>query len=133
MKKYEYLEHPADLKIRAFGGTLSELFINSALAITNFLYKIEKTTEVKIEIIELHADGVENLLVNWLAEILFLSDANHLACVDFKIKNFTETKLTAEICMAQAYPKDDIKAITYSELAVNKTAAGWEAIFVCDI
>jgi SHS2 domain-containing protein len=44
-----------------------------------------------------------------------------------------EKKAMMEIGMAQASPKDDIKAITYSELKVKKIDDGWEAIFVCDI
>lgn len=133
MKKYEYLEHPADLKIRAFGKTLSELFVNCARAITDFLYEVNTAKIIKTEIIEVTADNLENLLMNWLAEILYLSDANHLACVDFNISSMDGKKITAKVGMVQASPKDDIKAITYSELSVKKTDNHWEAVFVCDL
>jgi SHS2 domain-containing protein len=133
MKKFEYLEHPADLKVRAFGKTLAELFINAAQALTNFLYEVKEAQIIKTEIIEISADNLENLLMNWLAEILYLSDANHLACVDFKITSMDEKKIMAEVGMTKALPKDDIKAITYSELSVKKVDGGWEAVFVCDI
>jgi len=133
MKKYEYLEHPADLKIRAFGKTRSELFVNAARSITNFLYEVKETKITKTEIVEVTADNLENLLMNWLAEILYLSDANHLACVNFKVLSMDEKKIVAEVGMTQASPKDDIKAITYSELKVKKVDDIWEAIFVCDI
>jgi len=37
MKKYEILEHRADLKIRVFGKTKKELFKNALLGMTNSL------------------------------------------------------------------------------------------------
>lgn len=133
MKKYEYLEHPADLKIRAVGKKLPELFINAARAITNFLYEVGETKIIKTQTVEVSADNLENLLMNWLAEILYLSDANHLACIDFKALSMDEKKFVAEVGMTQASPKDDIKAITYSELRVQKIDDCWEAVFVCDL
>ncbi|PIR90405.1 hypothetical protein COU04_00035, partial [bacterium (Candidatus Gribaldobacteria) CG10_big_fil_rev_8_21_14_0_10_33_41] len=36
-KKYEILEHKADLKIRAFGKTKQELFLNMLLGMTSGL------------------------------------------------------------------------------------------------
>lgn len=133
MKKYEYLDHPADLKIRAFGKTLPKLFINAAFAITNFLYKVEGNQVIATEKVQIEAVNLEDLFINWLTEILYLSDANHLACVNFEMKAFDEKKLVADIGMISATAKDDIKAITYSELSVKKNNDIWEAIFVCDI
>ncbi|MGD9107796.1 MAG: archease [Gammaproteobacteria bacterium] len=134
MKKYEYLEHPADLKIRAFGETLPKLFINAACAVTNFLYEVVEEAQVtKTEKVQVEAANLEDLFINWLTEILYLSDANHLACVNFEIETFAEKKLVADVGMISATAKDDIKAITYSELSVKKTNDIWEAVFVCDI
>ena len=132
MKKYEYLEHPADLKICAYGKTLPELFINAALAMTNFLFEVKETKIQKTKTVQMEADNLEDLLINWLAEILYLSDTNHQACVEFKIKTFDEKKIVAEVGMISAEAKDDIKAVTYSELNINKIDEGWKAIFVCD-
>lgn len=133
MKKYEYLEHPADIKIRAFGETLPKLFINAACAVTNFLYEVKETQVTKTEKVQVEAANLEDLFINWLTEILYLSDANHLACVNFEIKTFDEKRILVGVGMVAAVAKDDIKAITYSELSVKKTNDHWEAIFVCDI
>ena len=37
MKKYEYLEHTADTKFRAYGETMEETFTNAALAMMNVM------------------------------------------------------------------------------------------------
>ncbi|MGD9153157.1 MAG: archease [Gammaproteobacteria bacterium] len=133
MKKYEYLEHPADLKVRAFGKTLPKLFINAACAITNFLYEVEETQVTKTEKVQVEANNLEDLFINWLTEILYLSDTNHLACVNFEIESFDEKRLVIDVGMISAAAKDDIKAITYSELRVKKNNDIWEAVFVCDL
>ena len=37
MKKYEILPHPAELRLRIYGKTLEELFINAAFALAETL------------------------------------------------------------------------------------------------
>ena len=45
-KKFEFLEHTADIKFRAFGKTLEEVFENSALAVSS-IYSKEKKISLK--------------------------------------------------------------------------------------
>jgi len=133
MEKYEFLEHPADLKIRSFGKDLPELFVNSVLGMMDFLYgKVEKNY-IQTERVEVAADNLESLLVDWLAEILYLSDTNKRAYLDYKILEFTKTKIVADIGSQMATAKDDIKAVTYHELAIVQQPKGWEATVVYDI
>jgi SHS2 domain-containing protein len=84
-KNYELIEHTADIGIRVKGGDLKELFKNSALAMFDII--AEKKTEnrspcllagesqVKRLVIGQKADNLEELLVNWLNELLSLSSA----------------------------------------------------------
>lgn len=135
MQKYEFLTHPADLKIRAFGKTLPELFINAVIAMMDFLYNYETDNAevLHTETIQVEADTLDNLLINWLAEILCLTDTYHQAYTILRIKQFSAQQIIAEIGALPSRRKDDIKAVTYSELAIKEKGDGWEAIFVCDI
>ena len=133
MKTFEFLEHPADIKIRAFGKDLQEVFINSALGMMEFLFDKPKMIPDKKETIEASAENVESLLVNWLAEILALSNIHKRIFVNFAIKEFSETKIVAEVTSARAVAIDDIKAVTYSELAIKKMDDKWIANVVYDI
>jgi len=45
--KYEFLEHTADVKFRAYGKTLEEAFENVALAFAETVSKGEKIKEKK--------------------------------------------------------------------------------------
>jgi SHS2 domain-containing protein len=133
MKKYEFLDHPADIKIRSFGKDLPELFINSALGMMEFLYGKVATNYIQTEQIEVKANNLESLLVDWLAEILYLSDTNKRAYLDYKIIEFSKTKIIADVGSQPATAKDDIKAVTYHELSIIQQPDGWQATVVYDI
>ena len=62
IKRYEFLEHTADIKFRIYGKTLNSIFENTALAISEVISgeneiknKIEKTITIK-------GDDNENLM-----------------------------------------------------------------------
>ncbi|MBN1684536.1 MAG: archease [Gammaproteobacteria bacterium] len=137
MKTFEYLEHPADLKIRAFGQDLPELFIHSAQGMVDFLYelfqKVPTPKPTHFDIIEAEGSDLESLLVNFLSELLCYSDTHHRAAVHYEVEYFDESKISAKLGFIEATPKDDIKAVTYHELAIKKQEGGWMATVVFDI
>ena len=133
MEKFEFLEHPADLKIRSFGKDLPELFINAALGMMQFLYGQQQKNHLYKERIEVLSSNLESLLVDWLAEILYMSDTNKRAYISYKIIEFDQTKIIAEIGSKKAKALDDIKGVTYHELAIKKHNNLWQADVVYDI
>ncbi len=136
MKKYEFLDHPADIKIKSYGKNLAELFVNSALGMMVFLYGADELKNVKIthhETVEIEGENLENLLINWLFEILTCSDISNRAYLEFEIKKITSHKVLAQIGSGEALAKDEIKAVTYHDLFVTKVKNAWEAIVVYDI
>ena len=135
MKKYEWLEHPADIKIRSFGKSLPELFSNSALGMMAFLYgkDIEKIEVTEVKKIEIQADDLESLLVDWLSELLYLSNTTYRAYTKYDFKKLNKKELLAEVSSARAEAQDDIKAVTYHDLSIKKNKAVYEAVIVYDI
>lgn len=142
MKKYEFLDHPADIKLRAFGSNLAELFINAALGMMEFLYGDifdVRVADADCETMEVTANDAESLLVNWLAEILFLSDTKHRAYIKYQVREINEQKIVATAGFVSATAKDDIKAVTYHELQIIKNENEvdgkevWVATVVFDI
>ena len=135
MKKYEILEHKADLKIGAFGKTKEELFRHclEAMAETQSpKLKIQRTVkrEVKIKSLDLSA-----LLVDFLSEVLYQTQVNKEVYYDVKFQNFTDTEIEAEI-FGQKVERfgEDIKAVTYHNLKINqKEDRSWEATVLFDI
>jgi SHS2 domain-containing protein len=84
MRQYEILPHTADGKFRAYGRTLEEAFANAALAMASLMWDWRT---IKPEIAhDIRASGRdrEQLLVNFLGEIIYLLDTQRflLAGVD---------------------------------------------------
>ncbi len=69
--RYKLLEHTADAMVEAYGETLGERFANAAYAMFDQITdvtKIEPLGELKIV---LKAENMEQLLVDFLQELLF--------------------------------------------------------------
>jgi len=70
--KYKILEHPADIKVQAFGKTKEELFVNAIRGMTEVLKskvqspKSKVTRRIKIKSLDLNS-----LLVDFLSEVLY--------------------------------------------------------------
>lgn len=133
MNKHQFLAHPSELKIRAQGEDLPELFINSASGMMVYIYGDLPSETDRIDKIEISSQNLETLLVDWLSEILRLSDTNKRAYIHFRIIELTSDKIRAEIASAKVIAQNDIKAVTYHELAIIKKKDCWEATVVYDV
>ncbi len=134
MKKFEFLEHTADMKFQAFGKTLDEAFENSARAMFSIMFsgKVEKKIKKKIK-----TEGKDNesLLYNFLEELLFLIDTQDFFMADCKVKikgNELEAELTGD--SVKNYETNiDIKAVTYNEMFVKQEGKKWVCQVVVDV
>ena len=74
--KYRFLEDVAiaDIAFEAYGKNLNELFENAALAIFELSADVETIDAVKKVEFELENKKLDNLLYDFLSEILFLKD-----------------------------------------------------------
>ena len=134
--KYKSLPHTADIKFQAFGKSLEEAFINSALALKEAILgkiKIEEKIEKKISV---SGDDKESLLYNFLEEFLFLLDAKDFLFSKIKNLEIKNNNLKAVIIgdKASNYKfSNDVKAITYNEMFVKKEKGKWIIQVVLDV
>lgn len=136
LPSFEFLDHPADIKIRAYGKTLPELFINAAKGITFYLFGEHTLNQINTISEYIDVSGIDrySLFVNFLSEVLYLSVSNKAACVEINIYAYEEDqRIRAEIILEEAIAIHEIKAVTYSELEIKHTRKDWQAVFVCDI
>ncbi len=133
MKKYEILEHRADLKIRAFGKTKEELFLNMLLAMTENQRPEILPEKVKREI-KISSPELSSLLVDFLSEVLYLTQVNKEIYNNVKYKKFTDTEIEAEL-VGQKVERfgEDIKAVTYHSLDIHQENGIWQAIVLFDV
>jgi len=137
-KKYEFIEHTADLGFKAYGATLEELFVHAAEAFFEALVAPESVEERKERSIKVGAEALDNLMVSWLGELLYLYDTERLVFKRFQVKRIKDNQLEAiargeVLDPARHEIKTGIKAVTYHQLYVKKSAGGWEAQVIFDI
>lgn len=137
--KFKFLEHTADVKFQAFGKNLEESFGNAALAMFNSMYK-GKIKSVKSKKIKVNGKDLENLLYNFLEELLILIDSEgfFLSSVkSLKISDKKETfELVAEVVGDKAANYEislDVKAITYNEMQIKKEKGKYVVQVVLDV
>jgi SHS2 domain-containing protein len=137
-KRYEQLEHVGDIRIKVFGDTIKDLFINAGFALFDIMVTGEKTKNEFAETIEVSGIDQEELIVNWLTELnyLFLTELKIFNA--FEIERFTETEITATVLGEKFNPhfheiKNEIKAVTFYDLEVVQKKNWWETKIVFDI
>ena len=133
--KYEFLDHTADIKIKAYGKTQEEAFENLVLAISEYLSKEQKIKPKKTKTIEVHGTDKENLLYNFIDELIYLYDAENFIVSKAEI-NFLGNNIKAALYgddTKNYKDLDHIKAATYAEMHVKKTEKGWELQVVLDV
>ncbi len=138
MESFRVLEHTADIGFEAFGATREEVFANAAHALMNFFEGRQAIRPA--EQVPIHVEGSDSsaLLVNWLSEILYLQDTEGWLFRDFEVRSLQETSLDAvargeKLDPGRHHIKLLVKAITYHQLALEKTSHGWRAQVYVDI
>ena len=136
MKKFEFLEHTADIKFRVYGKNIKDVFENSALAVSHIFSRGKKIKSVKKKEFSVAAKNREALLYQFIDNIIYLFDAENfvVARVDVKL---LESKLNAVVYGDDAShykDLDSIKAATYAEMYIKqKKDKTWEAQVVVDV
>ncbi|HOK58610.1 MAG: archease [Methanothrix sp.] len=83
--QYEFLEHTADVKFRAYGSSPEEMLRNAALAMFSVMMDTATIKPERVWEVELEAEDLESLAYRWLSELLFLFSAEMAVFRDFDI------------------------------------------------
>jgi len=138
--QFEYLEHTADLKFRAFGKTKKELIENCGKALCNAIIDSEKVEEKGKGIIAVQAENFEQALFDFLKEVLFQVETQEIIFSEFKVKELKEEKKVflkveasgEKINLDKHEVKTEIKAITKHGFKVEKKDK-WTAEVLVDV
>ena len=129
----------ADIAFEVTAPTLNKLFEESAAAASDIMVN-PKTVKLGMKkTIKLSADSLENLLFDFLGELIYLKDTKGLLFSRFIVKVDEKKKtLTAIMCGEQIDRKkhdlrNDLKAITMHMFVLEKRVKGWYARVVVDI
>ena len=136
---HEFFEHTADIGVRVWGATLPELFANAARAMFEALGKLQKAEVRSQKRIELRARSREDLLHDWLAELLYEVEASGVLYDEFEFQELSAHRLAAtvrggKIDFSRSETNEEIKAVTYHDLRVEKLTNGtFRATVIFDV
>lgn len=139
---YKFFEDEtlADVAFEATGKTLEEMFESAALAVTNTMVKDLRSVKHNVKKkIAVKSDKIDNLLFNFLQEIVFYKDSKKLLLSKFTIK--IKRKPLELSCMAEGEELNmkkhellvDVKSVTFHKFEVEETKKGWRAQVILDV
>ncbi len=133
---YRFLEHTADVKFRADGITLEDMFVSAFDAFNETVRGDIKILEQEERVFELEGKGNTDLLYVFLEEFLVLLDGKDFLAASVKDLKIEDGKLRCVVVgdKAENYVfTNDVKAITFSEMFVRRSDDGWECQVVLDV
>ncbi len=139
MKPYEYLDHTADAAMRVTGDTLKTLFTHAAHGLFEMIAVTDTIDETTTIDIQLTAEAVDILFVEWLDTLIFRHETEELFFKRVDIQAISQTELSAVVYgeptnFDKHVVYTEIKAVTYHQLSVKQTAKGaWEAQVIFDL
>jgi SHS2 domain-containing protein len=135
---YEFFEHTADLGLRIRAGGLDTLFAEAGRALfTAIVDNLDAVQPLQRVEVRLAGTDREYLLFDWLRELLYRFDAEHLVFGRFEVHvaadGLTGTAWGEPLDRSRHELAHEVKAITYHGLRVEQTADGWLAEVIVDI
>jgi len=127
------ITHTADWALKVWATDVPGLFVQAARGMYS-LMEIRLAVQPRLRrVLELKAEDAEGLLVSFLGELLFYLEQEKLA-FDSILVSIDHVHLRAELegASIEAQSKE-IKAVTYHNLAIQKTGSGFEVTIVLDI
>ncbi|WP_435007326.1 archease [Tundrisphaera lichenicola] len=136
----EVFDHTADVGLRVRGDSLDDLFRTAAEGL--FDYVVANRIEVQVrqvEVLTLASDSTTDLLADWLAELIFRSETQHVLFTRFDVRVAADgLSLTAEVG-GEAIDRDrhtldhEVKAVTRHGLSLEFVDGAWVAEMILDI
>lgn len=140
---FEFLDHTAEIGVRAWGRDLAEAFAEAARGMFAVMYETGPVNESLAREVEVAAPDPEALLVEWLNSLLYLATVDHAVFGRFEVsieppKEGAEWRLRAT---AYGEPVDpgrhsfglEVKAATYHGLKVQSLDGRAEVEVILDV
>jgi SHS2 domain-containing protein len=135
---YETFEHTADLGLRVAAADLPSLFAEAGRGLTSMIVaNLDDVRPVREITIAVDGDRLDDLLFDWLNEILYTFESQRLLLTQFDVHcDGASVRATArgEAADERRHQLEhEVKAITYHGLKVERTSEGYLAEVIVDI
>lgn len=130
---YREVPHTADWELQVWAPNLISLLEQAANGMYHLAGAKLASNARLTRRIELKYSDPENLLIDFLTELVYLVDTEGLAFDDFELQ-LSEDRLIAVITGAPlASINKEVKAVTYHNLTIRTTMQGLEVSIVFDV
>jgi SHS2 domain-containing protein len=138
IKRYRITPHHSELAVKVFGSSQLELFQNSGWALFDVTTDIEKIETKDCVPLEVEGTDQDDLLVNWVRELLYLYQGSGYLLKEFRISELGDKLVKAEACGEKIDPdrheiKKEIMAIAYDKSRMAKTGDQWTAQLIFEV
>ena len=125
-RKYEYLDHTADVQLHAWGDTLEEAFEQCAMAMFGYMTDTGTVEPLQTIEVETQGDDLQSLLFHFLDEWLYKFSADEFFIPqEVKVLNIDQRNFKIrsigwgeEFSLSKHPQGTEVKAITYSAMQV---------------
>ncbi len=140
--KFEFLEHTADVYVRAHGKSMEEAYENAALSMFETITDSDKIAQTQEDTLEVEAEDQYALLYNLLEALLVKSETEGMLYSKFQISGWKETaetfrfqaKVWGEKFNPEKHPqKVAVKAVTYHRMVIIREMDRVILEFILDI
>jgi SHS2 domain-containing protein len=140
--KFEFLEHTADVFVRAHGRSMEEAYENAALAMFETMTDSDKIAQTQQGTVEVEAEDQYALLYSWLEALLVKFETEDMLYSKFQLIEWEETvdsfKIKAKIWGERFDPgkhpqKVAVKAVTYHRMVIIRETDRVILEFILDI
>lgn len=138
-KKYRITKHQSELAVKVVGASQADLFANSAYTLFDVMVADLDKVDCK-EHIPLEVEGTDrdDLMVNWMRELLYLYQGSGYLLKDFQIREVKDTIVKAEVAGEKIDPdrheiKQEIAAIAFHKSRMDKTGNQWTAQVIFEV
>lgn len=133
MRRYELIDHTADMMVKAYGNSLEECFANAAYALFDQTVDLSTVDCVETTYVDVSGIDDEDRLYSFLSELLFIEDCDNLILKEFDV-SFSEDRVQ---CTAKGERLDrsrhrvrsEVKAVTYHMMEIDRSAPSVTVIF----
>jgi len=138
MSVYKLIDHTADIGIEVYGNTLQDLFAHAGFALFDIITDMAYVGTKEERSISITGIDREQLLVNWLSELLYLHDIETLLFRQFNVLNINEDCLNAVVSGEKFVEgkhsiKTEVKAVTHHDLSIKQEKGRWKARIIFDL
>jgi SHS2 domain-containing protein len=135
---YRIIEHTADIRIEVEAPDVPGIFTRSALAMLDLMFGFESVGRKETRTITTTGDGVEELLIAWLNEVLYVYSVEGIVFSRFSHVEMTDKSFSAvgsgeRLDCTKLSGGLEIKAATYHGLSIRPADGGWKATIIFDV